>query len=498
MSERARTWATWTLLALGALRLALLVGHEPMYGYANNYDFIRVSSWFHLWADPPNPPAGFDPLAQHPSAPISSYRIDPSVDGERYWLSSDLIFVWTAVQLGNVWAAVTGAPTGSFDLRILGAIRSLALLLAALVVTIRFRRSSSAAGLGSAAVFALVLADPVFSLLFNTLYAGFSTVLFTYVVAAWAVEAIAYGPPRPLAAWIGFSAASLLLALSKVQYIGLPLVLTGLVALTTLALHRSRLREPVVWLGFVLMIGAGLAGTFTQQRSLGAGGYAWSMRMGAATDTYFGAALPSFRDPVLGLRLLDLPEHCAPYIGKDWYSEGMQPPPCPEVGSVPRWKLVRLFARDPLMLIRVARRGLPLLQPFVVRYYGQVEGADHAQADLRWSRGLGSLATWPESLPPIAFAVLFVLTLASFGAGVVALAHAAWRGPGGSLALPAFAVVLGLVETYCFTTSWVGAGWIDFGRHSIVGQLAFLALLGAVPFQAWELFYERSSSAHST
>src|SRR6185369_18034830 len=76
-AARRDGWTSALLLAFGATRLFLLVLHEPMHGYANNYDFIRIESWFHLWPDPAGAPEDFDPRRQHPSAPISTYRIAP-------------------------------------------------------------------------------------------------------------------------------------------------------------------------------------------------------------------------------------------------------------------------------------------------------------------------------------------------------------------------------------------------------------------------------------
>lgn len=482
--ERGLVRLSWLLLLLGATRLFLLVLHEPMYGYANNYDFIRVSSWFHLWADPVDPPDGFDPLKQHPAAPISTYRIDPSIDGERFYVTSDLIFVWTGLQLGKVLALVTGGDPGHFDLRTLGVVRALALLAAGLFVTRRFLAHSARAGFVSALVFALVLADPVFSLLFNTLYSGFSTVLFSYLAAGQVIEAMAFGAWPSVSRWLLLAASFVLLAFSKVQYAGLPFAFVTLLILTTFSLHRRQSRSGAIWAGLALAVLAAAGGVVLQSRAHGGGGYAWSMRMGAATDTYFGAALPNVSDHGRGLALLGLPPRCAEYIGKDWYSPGMQPPPCPEVESVPRWKLLRLAFDDPWMVVRITRQAVPLLQPLVVRYYGHVEGGDHQQADLRLGNGLASVGEWPEALPAGVFGALLGLTLLGAAVAFVELVWSTFEdGTAPDALLPCFVLVLALVEVYCFTTSWVGAGWVDLARHSIVGQLAFLCLVVAAPWQ---------------
>lgn len=483
-SERRIAQLTWLLIAVGTLRLLLLILHDPMYGYANNYDFVRVSSWFDLWPDPEEAPADFNPLAQHPSAPISSYRVDPSITTEIKLFTSDLMFVWAALQLGGVGNRLLGKPADSFDLRVVGLVRALALIAAGAYITVRLRKRSTRAGLASAALFAMVLCDPVFSLLFNTLYSGFSTVLFSYIAGGLAVEWIAYGPPTTISTFLVFGVACLLLALAKVQYAALPLILTALVVSSTALLHRDRLRDSTVLIGLAVAAIGSISGALGQSHALEGGGYAWSMRMAAATDTYFGAALPSMADPQRGVTLLGLPARCASHVGKDWYSPGMQPPPCPEVESVPRWRLLRLVLHDPWMIVRATKVAVPLLQPFIVRYYGQVESGRREQVDLSVRSGVPSLGTWPEALPTTLFALLLATTVA---AGFTALAELAW-GAGKSIPshdrlLPALTTVLVLVELYSFVTSWAGAGLIDLGRHSLLGQLAFLCLAVVAPLQ---------------
>jgi hypothetical protein len=156
----------------------------------------------------------------------------------------------------------------------------------------------------------------------------------------------------------------------------------------------------------------------------------------------------------------------------------MQPPPCPEVGDVSRLAIARLLLDDPALGVRLAGRALPLLQPLIVRDLGQVEGEDRAQADaLRWS-GIGSVSAVLERLSGTAFALL---VLGSLLAAPFAAADLVRRDR--PAALPALVLVCCTVEAYAFTTSLVGAGFIGLGRHSLPGQLAFLALLGAAPLQ---------------
>jgi hypothetical protein len=77
--RRAALVAVAALLALAVLRTLLVVAPTPMRGYANNYDFVRVSGWFDLWALAPASEPEFDPRAGHHRAPLRCYRIDPSI-----------------------------------------------------------------------------------------------------------------------------------------------------------------------------------------------------------------------------------------------------------------------------------------------------------------------------------------------------------------------------------------------------------------------------------
>jgi hypothetical protein len=201
------------------------------------------------------------------------------------------------------------------------------------------------------------------------------------------------------------------------------------------------------------------------------------MRMAAATDTFFGAFLALHDDPARGVALLGLPARCAPYAGRTWYDEGMQPPPCPEVAAVPRLRLLRLLADDPGLALGIARRALPMLQPLIVRFYGQVEGGDLEQADSGRRPGVVSVSSAVEALPARAFAGLLALTLV---AGVAGAAEIVRRGASAeALPLPALVVVLVVVEAYAFASSLAGDGFVDLARHALPGQLALLVLAPA-------------------
>ncbi|MBY0277636.1 hypothetical protein K2Z84_20065 [Candidatus Binatia bacterium] len=463
------------LCVLAALRMLVVVGPTPMRGYANNYDFVRVAAWFDLWALPPAGEPTFDPLAQHHRAPLRCYRRDATITSPARYPTTELGVVWLALRVNDAWRALTGPSDCELDLRVLGLLRAGLLLGVGCSVTWAFFRRSPRAGIASAAIVAGVLADPAVTLLFNTLYSDFSTILLTYLACALIVHALAF---ERFGARIALLLGATLLALAgtKTQYAGLSLVLVVVLALGALVHpHRHGRAKALV---VAVAAACAVAGLQTQRHALRGDGYMWAMSMATGTDVFLGAIVPLHENPDRALALLGLPASCRRYVGRTWYDEGMQPPPCPEVGTVSRARLVRLLLDDPALGFRLAARALPLLQRMIVRDYGQVEGDDLGQADAHW--WTASVSRLTEALPTWLYAGLLALTALATGAATVTIARApADDAASGELLLPLAVAVAAAVEGYAFTSSLVGDGFIDLARHSLTGQLAFLVLVPA-------------------
>src|SRR5690348_3927816 len=220
MPERRRAVAritTLLLLALGAWRIGAVVGASPMLGYANQFDMGRTSACFGLWPDLPEP-ARYE---AHPQAPIGRYIRGVPRPAECYRSS----------ELALVAAALAIAPRDRpVDLRLVGAVKGAVLILLALGLDAALKRRP-AWGLVHAAVFALVLADPITTLWLNTLYTEFAADLGAYASLALLPALVvrdSTAPPR----WMIFSFASALavLGFSRQQHLLLP----ALVALPVL------------------------------------------------------------------------------------------------------------------------------------------------------------------------------------------------------------------------------------------------------------------------
>ena len=162
------------LLVTGTVRIGWMAGHQPMLGYANQFDMGRTSACFGLWPNLPEP-ARYE---AHREAPIAQY-VEGQRRPEECYVSSELIFTGLAMAAWKLAADAGLAASTTMDLRHVGGVKAMALVLLALLFTCLLR-DRPAWMLTHAVVFALVLADPVVSLWLNTLYTEFAAVLVKY------------------------------------------------------------------------------------------------------------------------------------------------------------------------------------------------------------------------------------------------------------------------------------------------------------------------------
>ena len=117
----------FVLIGIGAWRVYAVVGAAPLLGYANQYDMRRISACVGLWPDVP--PAAR--LQAHPEAPIARYVRGEREPAECYW-SSELLFV------APVAASLAVGET--VDLRVIGAIKAVTLIVIAFALGAMLRR----------------------------------------------------------------------------------------------------------------------------------------------------------------------------------------------------------------------------------------------------------------------------------------------------------------------------------------------------------------------
>jgi hypothetical protein len=466
MPERSRFVAlvAVALIVAGAWRLHTIVGATPMLGYANQYDMARTSACVGLWPDLPAP-ARFE---AHPQAPLSRYvRLDERSDA--CYPSSELAFVAPAIAAVSVGEAV--------DLRRIGLFKATLLLALALAFTLLLQ-SRPGWALLHAALFAIVICDPLNTLWLNTLYTEFAALFFLYasivlLVAIAAREFLDDAPNRWLVAAFALCLAGL--GLSRQQHLLLPLLLS---LPAVVSLWNPARRSALAILAIAALVAIAQAGSIERNPTIVAANN---------TDVVLGALLPASLDPVRTANRLGLPERCLQSMGASWYvtmGESLTQS-CPEASSVSRLRQGWLVLVEPLTALRAWLRGLPQLQDWRLGYMGTVEGRDYAGAEA--VRAVGGAAAF--SVAPVVTALpwsifLFGLT-ASFVllvVGVSVVLVAAMRGRRAPLALALYALTAS--AWYSIATAIGGDGYVEVPRHA---QLAAPCLYAAAVLLAARL-----------
>jgi hypothetical protein len=441
--------------------MALVVVHWPMLGYANNFDFIKLSGTTGVWVDVP----GVDLYKNHPEAPLPLYKSHGRKMSEVRYLSSEVLIVRLAILLSDVVNLVRGLPRSHFPMRVLGFTKLLLVFGAGAWLTWLFFRRSPWQGLASALLFCVFVADPVNSLYFNTLYFETSTVLFGYLAVGMGVL-VASGPRAPT--WqVGVLCAALALAgFGKMQHIALPLAI-GLALCVVLSRggwgREGRARRVVLPVMATALVVVAL-GLYNNARPSMRG-----MVNATKTDRWMLTLLPAADDKPGAIARLGLPPECVAYLGRSSVDPVMERLPCPGILQLGSLQVVRFLVSEPRALGRILLGAVEKFRPFIV-FYGQVEGEHYGKLQELGSRFAG-LNTLFMAMPFGLFAALVALSLLSGG---VAIAGFLWGRavPGGGLL-----VLLNAVFTSTFLVCLFGDGYSDFARHNHVGQNALMAAM---------------------
>jgi hypothetical protein len=174
-------WIAWVLVLAGIARAALLVAHEPLAGYANQYDMIRSSACIGLYPDLPRPQR----FQANSAAPVPRYTSDARRPDLCY-PSTEVAVAWLA---GSVSQAILGSQ--AMPLRNVG-LAKLGLLAAAALILAWSLQGHRVAAIVHGLVFALVMSDPVVTLWMNSLYTEFMA-LWSLYAAIGALLALALG-----------------------------------------------------------------------------------------------------------------------------------------------------------------------------------------------------------------------------------------------------------------------------------------------------------------
>jgi len=455
--EFLRQWIGVILILAGLARAGIVVLHEPLVGYANQYDMHRTSACLGLF--PANEAAT---KAGTPDEPISLFTLGSRTDG--CYQSAEVVIAATAVAI----ARATGSDMERFRLQWVGYVK-LALLFGAAFAFAWLLRDHPAASAMHGLIVLLVLSDPVVTLWMNTLYTEFSTIWSLYLVMG-AAGVIALYDRQSLLAWLMLAVGLVVLSVAREQFalLGPAMVLA---AWPWLWHSSTRLTVTV----FVIALAMSFVSLYVLPRPI-------QVVKANRSDAYLHLILPASSSSTRGLAILGLPDTCEPLIGASWYRQRGETidKGCPDVYRLSSFSFLKFASDEPMALARAAARALPAAQGVAPAYLGVLESRRGKTIDdVPWW-AFSPLHALDAMLPSSVFVALTLATFMLAPAGLVALiVLRRWRGD--PLAPLLLAMLLGGTAIYTFATSVLGDGMNELARHYIPGSLAmYVAILGAL------------------
>ncbi|QJR12381.1 hypothetical protein DSM104443_03467 [Usitatibacter rugosus] len=451
-----REWIGLALVLAGLARAALLIAHEPIVGYANQYDMARTSACTGLY------PAVDVAVRERasPEAPLPLYSLGaPKREG--CYPSTEVALTGMTVAA----AVAFGAPPTQVRLKWIGTVKLTLLAVVALLLAFAFH-GHPAAALYHGLVFFFVMADPAVTLWLNTLYTEFALLASLYACIG-AICAIALTDRGSLVLSVTLAGSLVALAFSREQF---ALLAPALVAAAWPWLWRRSPHFTVTAFGIAVVASMLAFGLLSRPGAV---------REVNRTNTYLGVVLPAAGDPKDAAQVLGLPERCAALSGATWYlprGEVLREK-CPEVFGLSSLAFLRFVPADPRLLVRSVARVLPATQAVTPAYLGVLGDAKGVTVDglEPWNRSLLQLAA--THMPGPVFAALVIASM--LAAFLAAIAAALWARPASddpatSLLL---AMLLGGTVIYAVLTTVFGDGMSEASRHFLPGWLAMAALV---------------------
>lgn len=522
-APRARILRALTIafVLLAVARLSAIVAHEPLAGYANQYDMVRTAACIGLW------PAG-DPAQRAlaaPDAPRPAQVLDAPQPAGCY-PSTDVALAWLGVSFARALDAIGLDGEPGIDLRAIGATKALLIALLLLAAT-RALRAHPGVACAHAAFVALVLCDPLNTLYLNTLYTETGALLGAWLaVLGLVLRTLPRTDHRLAFAAVLLGAA--LLGASRVQHLALPFGFALLWWMTMrAALPKEKAdtfcpaqREPLPLDGrggpsrpmgrpaerpreergpeggagervptspqpaedpreqrgpepqaqvrgtlaqtlilLLIALAAVALQASTQQRFESIAG-------ANRQNMLFGALLPAADDPARLAARLGLPPQCAELAYTTWYRPlGRDPAAaCPEMMQASLARIAWVVASEPSTALTLFGRGLAQSTAWRLPYVGEVAGGNYQRLAPGPLALHASLADAAATSSLGAHALFWLLPLlAGFGA--------AWRllrartRSATQVALDAgLAACTGVIATV-WATSILGDGYSELARH---------------------------------
>lgn len=438
------------LVAFTLVKVLITSFSSPIYGYGNNWDFVRQSSCIGLWQSYPDK----DKTTANPKAPVNSLKYDGEKQLRLCVRSADNVFPMLALLIHEKGDHV--------DFREIAFWKVTSLIFVLILLLHFFKTSKQSLTVGL--TFFLVFSDLVNLAYINTLYTEFS-VLVAGFCSMLVIVKYCTTKGKPSNYFFCFSVFCIIwLGFSKQQYMPLALFLGALLSILLLWRWRG-------WVSSISVLVVVLAIPLISQEinAVKKSDIVRAISHANATDTFLWAVLPEARDQDKALAILGLPASCRAGIGKSWYDGGVQENhPCPSVLNLSRIKLIGLFVLDPSTFAVPVWKTLKLMQPLYHPDLGYLEDTKMAETFEYKFLYFSSLSSVLSRLTPNNFAILSLvcmgLGLIFFGLTIIKLAV-------GKLADSVPSVLLGvggITITYSICSSVFGDGYADVPKHGVM------------------------------
>jgi hypothetical protein len=456
-----------TLLVLGILRVVLLIGNEPVLGYGDQSGFHGVTGCLGIEPVVPTARPGLLPR------PSETYVTSPFNMDECYPSSAALIAAPVVVAYG-IASIASEDPEILIPLRAFG-IFNMALFLGLAVALALGLRGHVVASAVHAALFFFIIADPVSTLWFDTLYTEPALLLGAYGVLGTVAVILLQKDPCRFYWWL-LGASMIVLGLAREQFGDLPLLL-AVIGAPALMLRSRRRMTTLLVIAVVLALAQFAIAPFRPA----------DVAPINRVNTYLGVVLPSSRAESATLGHLGLPERCSAMVGATWSSrrgESLRAD-CPEVTQLSSFAFVALAVTEPVTLVRAVSRVLPAAQSVVPGYLAIAPEPPIVTVQDLPPETMSFIALGSR-VPSVAFAAVVVALLAAFPTFVWWLLWTVRR-ESATAALPTVFVMLVAIGGYSLATTALGEGIVGAERHNWLGALAILAAVSLLPFVMWQL-----------
>ena len=455
-----------TLLILALVRALLLIGHDPVLGYGDQSDMHRTFDCVGI--EPIKEPQAGEAPRPHALYHTSGFKGSGCYPGSAALIAAPVVLAYgiASIASDDPEILIPVQAFGAFNLALL------ALLVLAVAVSLR---PNPVASLVHAAIVFLLLADPVSTLWFNTLYAEPAALLGAYGAVAMTACLLLGGGASRLQWWL-LGASFVALGFSREQFAYLPVALA---LLASPALRPRSARRTTMLIAVTIIVAAAqfLLAPLRPE-------YVSPVNR---VNAYLGVILASSADEPQTLERLGLPARCAAMSGATWrerHGEKLETV-CPEVLGVSPFAFLRLLPTEPATLVRAASRVLPAAEAIVPGSLGlSAEGPIRAVSDLP-PRAM-SFVLFVTRMPAMLVATLVVALIIAFPFALGWLLWTVRREPA-MCAIPATLVLLIAIAGYCLATTAFGDGIADAPRHNWLGTLATLATIPVLPLVGWQL-----------